>query len=99
MENATDQIALQLVQSQQFQRLWVAANRRSHKQVVALLTGSPQNAVQAHNGEVTVDLTRVEAQVKRALHARGITVFDKVPTLKGPNLVLLRSTQLAKIQR
>jgi hypothetical protein len=26
-------------------------------------------------------------------------VFDKVPTINGPNLVLLRSTQLAKIQR
>jgi hypothetical protein len=99
VENATDQIALKVVQTGQFQRLWVAANRRSHKQMVALLTGSTQSTFQAHNGEVSVDLTRIETQVKRALDARGITVFDKVPTLKGPNLVLLRSTQLAKIQR
>jgi hypothetical protein len=99
VENVTDQVALRFVQSKQFQRLWVAANRRSHKQMVALLTGSTEGAFQSRNGEVTVNLTQVETKVKQALDARGITVFDKVPTLKGPNLVLLRSTQLAKIQR
>jgi hypothetical protein len=99
VENVTDQIALRFVQSKQFQRLWVAANRRSHRQMVALLTGSTEGAFQSRNGEVTVDLTQIESQVKRALDARGITVFDKVPAIKGPNLVLLRSTQLAKIQR
>jgi len=99
VENVTDQIALRFVQSEQFQRLWVAANRRSHRQMVALLTGSTEGAFQAHHGEVTVDLSQIEGQVKRGLDARGITVFDKVPTVKGPSLVLLRSTQLAKIQR
>ena len=99
VENVTDQIALKFVQSERFQKLWVAANRRSHRQMVALLTGSTEGAFQSRNGEVTVNLTQIENQVKRALDARGITVFDKVPTVNGPNLVLLRSTQLAKIQR
>jgi hypothetical protein len=99
VESLTDQIALSFVQSSQFQRFWVAANRASHKQMVALLTGSTEGALQAANGEVTVDLTKVEAQVKKQLDARGITVFNKVPTIDGPKLVLLRSTQLAKAQR
>jgi hypothetical protein len=99
VENVTDQIALKFVQSKQFQTLWVVANRRSHQQMVALLTGSTEGAFQSRNGEVTVNLAQIEHQVKRALDARGITVFDKVPTINGPNLVLLRSTQLAKIQR
>jgi hypothetical protein len=99
VENLTDQIALRFVQSPAFQRLWVAANRRSHKQMVALLTGSKEGALQSNNGEVTVDLTQVEAQVKKQLDARGITAFDRVPTINGPSLVLLRSTQLVKVQR
>jgi hypothetical protein len=99
VETLTNQIALRFVQSPAFQRFWVAANRRSHRQMVALLTGSKEGAFQAKNGEVTVDLTQVEAQVKARLDARGITAFDRVPTINGPSLVLLRSTQLVKVQR
>jgi hypothetical protein len=99
VETLTNQIALRFVQSSAFQKFWVEANRRSHRQMVALLTGSKEGAFQADNGEVTVDLTQVEAQVKKQLDARGITAFDRVPTINGPNLVLLRSTQLVKVQR
>lgn len=96
--SATDQITLKVVQSDRFQKFWVGANRRAHSQVVALLTGSTDKALQANNGQVVLDLSQVETQVKQALDARGITVFDKVPT-KGSTLVLFRSTQLTKIQR
>jgi hypothetical protein len=99
VQSLTDRIALRFVQSPAFQKLWLVANRNSHRQMVALLTGSKEGAFQAHNGEVTVDLTQVEARVKKQLVARGITAFDSVPTINGPSLVLLRSTQLAQAQR
>jgi hypothetical protein len=99
LENVTEQVTLKLVQSSQFQTLWVAANRSSHRQLVALLTGANEGAFQSANGEVTVDLTQIEARAKKALDAKGITVFDKVPALNSPKLVLFRSTQLVRAQR
>ena len=61
VETATNEITLKLVESPKFQKLWVAANRRGHKQVVALLTGSKEGALQSNDGKVTVDLSQIGA--------------------------------------
>lgn len=98
VESTTHQITLKAVQSDRFQQFWVNANRRAHDQVVALLTGSDEKALQAKNGEVVLDLSQVQAQATHALDARGITVFDKV-NVKAPTLVLFRSSQVTKLQR
>ncbi len=45
VKSATYTVALKLVQSEQFYKLWVAANRASHKQLVAVLTGSSTGSV------------------------------------------------------
>ena len=42
VQKATYSITLKLVQSPKFEQLWVGANRASHKQLVAVLTGSPR---------------------------------------------------------
>ena len=99
VKNVADQLTLKLVQTSAFQKLWAASVRKSHQQVVALLTGSEEGAFQSSNGEVTVDLSQIEAAAKKQLDAKGLTVFNKVPTVHGPDLVLFRSTQLAKAQR
>jgi hypothetical protein len=99
LETATYQLTLKAVQSQQFYEIWVAANRASHQQLVALLTGSSQGSISSKNGKVTIDLSQVEVQVKKKLDARGITVFDKVPAVKGLNFVLFQSTSLTKVQK
>ena len=99
VQSATRSIALKLVQSEEFQKLWVAVNRASHKQLVAVLTGSSQGAVSTKGGRVTVDLTQVEIKLKEKLDGKGITVFDKVPPVKGLNLVLFQSDQLVRFQR
>ncbi len=99
VRSVTYQLTLKLVESEKFQKLWVVANRASHKQLVAVLTGSSQGSVSTKNGAVTVDLSKVESQVKQSLDAKGITVFNKVPAVKGLNFVLFQSDQLTKIQR
>jgi hypothetical protein len=99
LQSATNEITLKLVQSQQFQKVWVAANRVSHKQLVALLTGSKEGSLSSSNGKVTIDLSQVEARAKKALDAKGITVFDKVPAVNGLDFVLFQSDQLARFQR
>ena len=99
LRSATEQITLKAVQSPQFEKLWIAANRASHKQLVALLTGEQGGSLTSSNGRVTIDLSQVEVQAKKALDAKGITVFDKVPAVKGLKFVLFQSDQLARFQR
>ena len=66
VQTATYQITLKLVQSPQFQTLWEQALRRSHEQLDNLLLGQKVGALQATNGEVTVDLSQVEDAAKQA---------------------------------
>ncbi len=99
LETATNEIALKAVQSKQFYTIWVGANRSAHKQLVAVLTGSNEGSISSKNGKVTIDLSQVEVQVKKKLDAKGITVFDKIPAVKGLNFVLFQSTSLTKVQK
>jgi hypothetical protein len=99
VETVTNELALKAVQSKQFYTLWVAANRASHKQLVAVLTGSSEGSVSSKNGKVTIDLSQVEVNIKKKLDARGITAFNKVPAAKGLNFVLFQSKDLTKIQK
>jgi hypothetical protein len=98
IESATNEIVLKLVQSDAFQKLWVGANRRAHRQVVALLTGQQSGAFKTNNGAVTLDLSNVEQQAKKALDAKGITAFDKVATNRPATFVLIQSAQLKRLQ-
>ena len=99
LETVTNELALKAVQSEQFSELWVAANRASHKQLVAVLTGSSEGSVSSKDGKVTIDLSQVEVNVKKKLDAKGITVFDKVPAVKGLDFVLFQSKDLVKVQK
>jgi hypothetical protein len=99
VQSTTHTIVLKLTQSSQFQTLWEQALRRSHEQVDNLLTGQKVGALQATNGEVTVDLTQVETKAKQVLASKGLSVFDKVPQYSGAPFVIFQSDQLAKLQR
>ena len=99
VKSATYDITLKLVQSSQFQTLWDQAVRRSHDQLDNLLLGKKVGAFQSTNGQITVDLSQVETQAKKALAAHGLSVFDKVPEYTGAPFVLFHSEDLAKLQR
>jgi len=97
LESLTHQITLKFVQSSAFKKLWVTANERAHKQVVALLTGDNSGVLTSDRGKVSLDLGTVQAKVKQALDKKGITIFDKVPTT-NTSFVLFQSDQLTKLQ-
>jgi hypothetical protein len=59
-ESLTSDVAVKAVRSKQFERLWVSVNRTSHKQLVAVLTGSSDGSVSSKNGKVTINLSQVE---------------------------------------
>jgi hypothetical protein len=99
VQKATYSITLKLVQSPKFEQLWVGVNRASHKQLVAVLTGTQTGAVSTKDGKITIDLGKVEVAVKKDLEAKGITVFKRVPAVKGLNYVLFQSNDLVRIQK
>jgi hypothetical protein len=99
LESTVNDLALKAVQSKQFAEVWVGVNRAAHKQLVAVLTGSSTGSVSTKNGKVTIDLTQVEANLKKKLDAKGITVFNKVPAVKGLDFVLFQSQDLVKVQK
>jgi len=70
----------QLVRTDQFQGLWVAANRLVHQQAVAILEGDSR-VIAATGDEVRIDLLPVVNQVLRQLE-------QQLPTLFGHRLDL-----------
>ena len=100
VQKATYATTLKVVQSPKFEQLWVTVNRAASKQLVNVLTGSSEGAsVSTKDGKITIDLSKVEANVKEKLDAQGITVFDKVPAAKALNYVLFQSKDLVRIQK
>ncbi|MFL5891923.1 MAG: hypothetical protein ACJ75I_04200, partial [Solirubrobacterales bacterium] len=94
VQNAT----MSFLASDQFQRLWVELNRRSHKQLNKILTGKGK-LVRDTNGRVEIALAPVLDRVEKRLHDRGITLFDRVPPGTIPaNFVILDSKQLKQAQ-
>jgi hypothetical protein len=70
----------QLVRTDQFQQLWMAANRLVHQQAVAVIEGDSQ-VIAATGDEVRIDLLPVVNQVLRQLE-------QQLPTLFGHRLDL-----------
>ena len=100
VQKATYATTLNVVQSPKFEQLWVTVNRAASKQLVNVLTGSSEGAsVSTKDGKITIDLSKVEANVKAKLDSNGITVFDKVPAAKALNYVLFQSKDLVRIQK
>jgi hypothetical protein len=102
LRNFVHSVTLRVVSSDQFENLWIGANRRAHQQIVAVLTGQPgpHGAVSTAGGQVTLDLSSVTATVNQRLLQSGINVFQG-STVSGPNggkIVLVKSSQLESLQ-
>jgi hypothetical protein len=78
-------IATRFVQSNAFQRLWVAINKTAHKQVVTLLTGNKVagGVLVLKSGKVYLDLSQVVRTVKDRLVKAGIAVAAALPVVGG----------------
>ena len=87
-----------LVQSPTFQKLWVAANRALHKQVVAAAHRQRTGAFKTRTGPVTLDLSKVEAHGQEGSSTPRGSPSSTRSRLKGPNFVLFQSNQLVRLQ-
>jgi hypothetical protein len=101
MKTFTYDAVLRVLASDQFQHLWVAANRVAHAQLVAVLTNERHGKVlTTSNGAVTVDLSPLADSVKQRLAQRGISVFDKIPANRvSGKITLFESKDLYRARR
>ncbi|GAB1642192.1 hypothetical protein [Krasilnikovia sp. MM14-A1259] len=76
LHDAVEKTVYNVLQSAQFQRIWVELNRRAHDRAVAILNGE-SNVVVARDDRVEIDLLPLINQVLRALSAQLPTMFGK----------------------
>jgi hypothetical protein len=88
------------VASDNFERLWVEANRRAHARVVALLTTGQSGRLLLDGDTVYLDLGAVVDRVRQSLQERGLERLAAAipPTVDG-RVTLLQSEGLVKARR
>ncbi|NKS79741.1 hypothetical protein GTA09_20390 [Rhodococcus hoagii] len=88
------------VQSQQFEDLWIQANRRAHSALVSVVTGNYGiSSVEVdQSGTVSISLATIIENVKTALTDRGFTIAQNIPSV-DKQFVLFQSPNLVKAQR
>ncbi|WP_431956969.1 hypothetical protein [Nocardia lijiangensis] len=91
---------LSFVRSDQFEDLWLQANRKAHSMLVTVVTGQvgPESVAVDENGTVTLSLGTVLQNVKALLIDRGFTIAEKIPPV-DKQFVLFRSPELVRAQR
>ncbi|MGF7122616.1 hypothetical protein [Rhodococcus sp. BE178] len=91
---------LSFVESQQFQDLWIQANRTAHNALVAVVTGNygPSSVEVDQSGTVTISLATIIDNVRTELTDRGFSFAENIPTV-DKQFVLFQSPDLVKAQR
>ncbi|MFE3257882.1 hypothetical protein ACFXPS_00870 [Nocardia sp. NPDC059091] len=84
--------------SNEFEALWIQANRQAHTGIAAVLTGHAHAAVgMSEDGTVSVSLGPIIDRVRTVLSEEGFTFVEQVPAIDR-SLVLFRSPELVKAQ-
>lgn len=91
--------ATSLVESSQFETLWIAANTKAHQELVSVATGENSGAVQiSDTGAVSIELAPLIDSVRADLVGRGFAFVDRLPDV-NPTFVIFQSQDLVKAQR
>jgi hypothetical protein len=99
LQTVVTEAANRLIASDQFQELWVAANRLAQEQLVAVLTGEPSGVITTKDGVVSLDLSGIASAVVTQLRERGIDLFDSVNLQPGEfTIQLFQSDLITRVQ-
>ena len=88
---------LKFVSSQAFEDAWIEANRSAHEQMVALLTGEGDGALQVRDGAVQVNLAAVINAVKQRLEDRGLSIVSRLPEINA-EFTVFQSADITRAQ-
>ncbi|OYD66793.1 hypothetical protein [Rhodococcus sp. OK302] len=88
-----------LVASDQFETLWIEANKQAHQSLTAVLTGDTRAGIQINDqGEVSISLAPIIERASTVLTDRGFAFADKIPDV-NKTFVIFESPNLVKAQR
>jgi hypothetical protein len=98
LQSFVRQAVERILETDQFEELWINANRIAHSQLVNVLTGKTTGGVTANaNGAVTVDLSEVSKLVQQQLASTGIDLFSQIPIASiGGKITIFQSNDLYK---
>ena len=101
LQSFVREATLRIIQTDQFQRLWVQANRVAHAQLINVLTGKETAGVSTtRNGAVQIDLSSVAKLVSDQLQSTGIDLFARIPAADiGGKITLFQSNDIYKARR
>jgi hypothetical protein len=71
------------VRSEEFAAAWDAANREAHEQLVLLLTGEGDGAIEVQGNKVSVQLATIIETVKARLEDRGFALASRIPDVNA----------------
>ena len=97
LENVAPRAANAVLGTNAAQALWKEANRRMHRQLIAVLKGEKVRNVSSENGDVTLDLRPLIHRLAGRLH-----ISDALKANADPNtglILILRSNQLEAVQK
>ncbi|MDX6324545.1 MAG: hypothetical protein QOK15_899 [Nocardioidaceae bacterium] len=86
-----------VVASPQFAKAWVQANRSAHTAVVKVLSGEQGGALSAQNGQITLNLAPIIAEVKQYLINAGYSAASRIPAV-NTSFVLVTTDGVSKAQ-
>lgn len=93
VQNVVNQVAHQVLASEQFRTLFKKSLELAHKQVVALLRDENVGSLKIEGGKVILDLASVTQVVVDKLAEQGLTFVKKIPTDKITGEVVLFESQ------
>jgi hypothetical protein len=94
LERVANEATTQLIMTDAFNDVWVAANRTGHGLVIDILKGRGDR-LYFEEGDLVLDLSQVYGFIEDQL---GIKDLDLIPQAPGGRLVLLTSYQVAVLQ-
>ncbi len=98
LETLVREEASKLIQSEEFNKLWSAANRLAHEQLVAVLLGDDADGLlETSDGEIRLDLSDAVAAVRSALGSDANALLGEPREGEGV-VVIASSDQLAEAQ-
>ncbi|WP_072691190.1 hypothetical protein [Rhodococcus marinonascens] len=88
-----------LISSDEFEALWIQANRAAHQGLVAVLTGNTRAAIEiSDQGTVSISLGPIIDRVRTRLTERGFAFANNIPAI-DKSFVLFEAPELVKAQR
>jgi len=98
VENFVRSTTSKVVESDQFETVWLEANRTAHEQLVAVMQGDESNILQlSQDGALSIQLSGVIEQVKTQLVDAGFGIADRIPEVNA-SFTIVQNTELVRLQ-